>query len=104
LKRFLDDVCIDLNERFSETHPDFEGEASSVSETLDRMSSGITAGIEIFDRNRFCRKIVDGIYETRFNRAIFDVLVGALSEERIREKAIENKDKFMLLRSLKSLL
>lgn len=61
---------------------------------LAEMSDAISAGIRIFGTSKFCRKVVEGQYETRFNRAVFDVQVGALSNNAVRRQALENPDLF----------
>ena len=89
LKSFLDIVCQELNYEF-----DANDDAKKWTEiTLGQMESAIAAAMEIFDQN-VCRKwTVDG-YETRFNRAIFDVIIGSLSNAQLREWALGNKDVF----------
>ena len=59
------------------------------------MNRGIEAGLEIFPEKRFCRKFVGEAYESRFNRAVFDVQVGALSNRSLREKALDEPLKFI---------
>ena len=80
LKAFLDDFCRTKNEDFATT---------SQSETLCKeflleMNEAIDIGLEEFGDKYFCKKYSNGSYETRFNRAVFDVLIGALSHKKIR--------------------
>ena len=90
LKRYLDETCVKYNADFS--NPDFE---NWVSYQLNQLNEAINVGISIFTVNKFCRKFNGTVYETRFNRAIFDVLVGALSDPSFRTWAAENVDSFM---------
>lgn len=89
LKRYLDDTCQLYNKEFED--PD---NVKLISARLDRLNGAISQGLEIFGVNRFCRKFDGKAYETRFNRAIFDVLVGALSEDALRAWAAEHPDQF----------
>ena len=52
-------------------------------------------GLEIFPDRKFCRKFVDGTYEKRFNRAIFDILIYALAHPAMREWAKNNPRAFV---------
>lgn len=54
------------------------------------MNSAIEAGIAEFTDQHFCRKYSGGQYESRFNRAVFDVLVGSLSHDTVRSWAKKN--------------
>jgi len=69
LKKFLDQACIELNSEFQD-RPEFE---EIIEDELQNMLDAIDAGIEIFGRKSFCRKFIDGNFENRFNRAVFDV-------------------------------
>ena len=90
LKKFLDNVCIHLNELFTRD----DGVKQEVAQQLAQMSKGIDAGMRVFGEKRFCRKVVNGEYESRFNRAVFDVLVAALSIAEVRRRALEDPDRF----------
>lgn len=90
LKMFLDDICIRYNRRFE----DDSGFADAIGIRLQQMNEAISAGLEIFPDRKFCRKFVDGEYESRFNRAIFDVVVGALANVRVREWALSAPQNF----------
>lgn len=91
LKAFLDDLCIQYNGKFS----DDEESILAVSQHLLNMNAAISAGIEIFPDKKFCRKFINGKYESRFNRAIFDVLVGALANPEVRGWASKNPEEFV---------
>ncbi|WP_081724576.1 DUF262 domain-containing protein [Asticcacaulis sp. YBE204] len=82
LKAFLDETCIDFNSKFSD-----KTFSTAVETALESMEGAIAVGIEEFGLKKFCRKIVDGNFETRFNRAIFDVLVGSMQNSGIRKFA-----------------
>lgn len=93
LKAFLDDVCKNLNKRFSRD----DGAKLEVENALFEMCEAIKVGITVFGIDKFCRKYVQGGYERRFNRAIFDVLVGALSDPRVRTVASKQPSEFVEL-------
>jgi len=86
LKLFLDDFC-----RIKNT--EFKSDGQETTRTLDLLSdmnAGIDSGLTEFGEREFSRKYSSGAYETRFNRAVFDVLVGALSRENVRNWANTN--------------
>ncbi|MEN5053834.1 DUF262 domain-containing protein [Brevundimonas naejangsanensis] len=89
LKKFIDDVCVDYNEKFQD--PDF---ADTMNERLINFNDAITAAIDIFGNKHVCRKYKEGKYDRLFNRAVFDVIVGSLANEQARDWAIHNKDAF----------
>lgn len=70
---FLDDFCRNRNLQFT-ADPKQETEYQDL---LSLMDEAINAGLAEFGEQSFCRKYSNGTYETRFNRAVFDVLVGA---------------------------
>lgn len=82
LKKFLDNCSLSYNKRFESE--DFR---EYVFRSLAEMNLGIEAGMEIFGEDYFCRKWTEKGYERRFNRAIFDVLVGSLSRPDFRQWA-----------------
>lgn len=84
LKKFLDEFCDHSNVNFAELHPFFE-------EQLRKMDAAITLGMDIFIDNSFCRKYTDGDYESRFNRALFDVLVSSLCDVGFYDYALNNQ-------------
>ena len=90
LKDFLDKTCIELNSNFDEDETSY----STISTELDNLNNAISAGIHIFGEKCFCRKYIRGNYESRFNRAAFDVLVGALSNSDIRKAAMAQPKAF----------
>lgn len=86
LKLFLDEFCNAKNGQFS---ADSNQEAKYYS-LLAEMNDAINVGLEEFGERNFCRKYSGGAYETRFNRAVFDVLIGALSHKSARDWVIKN--------------
>lgn len=80
LKMFLDDFCKIKNAELS-SDPE---EAIKCRNFLLQMNKAINEGLEEFGEQHFCRKYTNEEYETRFNRAVFDVLVGALSHRNVR--------------------
>lgn len=91
LKRFLDDTCVHLNQEFERSPKNAKDE---IADQLKELSQAIETGLKIFGPKKFCRKITDGDYENRFNRAVFDVQVGALSNGNLRKAAEKHPDKF----------
>lgn len=87
LKAFLDKISMTYNDNFDEE--DFRAEVSA---RLQSMNDAIDAGIAIFGEKRFCRKWLGDEYERRFNRAIFDVLVGSLVDGDFRVWAQQNSE------------
>ncbi|WP_172332546.1 DUF262 domain-containing protein [Mangrovicoccus sp. HB161399] len=90
LKDFLDRTCVEFNDRFGNDR-EFR---RYIEDELTKMSEAIGVGLDIFPYRKFCRKFSDGEYESRFNRAVFDVQVGALSDERVREVALLEPETF----------
>ena len=90
LKEFLDSTCTLLNKKFSED----EKVEEETEFYLKEMELAIDTGISVFTQRKFCRKFSDGQYETRFNRALFDILVGSLTNADVRDFALNEPDKF----------
>ncbi|MCE8536778.1 DUF262 domain-containing protein [Ruegeria pomeroyi] len=93
LKSFLDRTCVSLNQEFDSS---LNARVAQCEEILDKMNRAIKLGREIFGSKRFCRKFTEEGYESRFNRAVFDVVVGALSKPDIYEWAEQNGKSFRL--------
>jgi hypothetical protein len=93
LKQFLDDFCRAKNADLS-NNPQNKNYYQS---QLSQMNEAIDLGLQEFGDKYFCRKYSDGVYETRFNRAVFDVLVGALSHPEIRQWVTSNPGQMKLL-------
>jgi len=91
LKKFLDELCTGYNQTYLES----DAAAASVEARLNEMNAAIEVGLAIFPSKKFCRKFVDNDYESRFNRALFDVLVGALSHREVRGWALQNQQDFV---------
>lgn len=91
LKKFLDELCI----RYNGAMANDINVVGDVASRLNEMNMAIAAGIRVFPDKKFCRKFVDGEYERRFNRALFDVLVGALSNPNVRAWALDNREDFV---------
>lgn len=74
LKAFLDDFCRSKNEQFSK-----DSEYIMQTESLlNRMNFAINVGFQEFGEKNFCRKYTGNSYESRFNRAVFDVMMWSL--------------------------
>lgn len=90
LKQFLDETCILLNDSFENN----DRSERDISSHLDNMTEAISLGLKVMGRGKFCKKYTDGKYESRFNRAIFDVEVGALASPDLRARVSEAPEKF----------
>lgn len=86
LKKFLDQTCEIYNKDWNE-----ELEID-ISNRLNNMNDAIDAGLKVFSEKAFCRKFVDDQFENRFNRAIFDIQVGAFSNVEFRAWALEHSE------------
>lgn len=91
LRDFLDKVCVEFNAKADVD----DLYLKKIETALVEMSNGIEAGLEVFENKTFSKKFSEGAYEKRFNRAVFDVQVGALSHPDVRAVAIANKDAFI---------
>lgn len=85
LKTFLDDECKRLNSRWTIEEP-------NIRQKVGQMESAISASYEIFGDNAF-RKYDGHNYETRFNRAVFDILIYYFTDDAIRTSALGKKTK-----------
>ncbi|CAH6670593.1 DUF262 domain-containing protein [Pseudocitrobacter vendiensis] len=77
LKDFLDKVCIKYNEICDDDDGFIDNELKNIYEGF---SKSIDKGMEVFG-NDFCRKFTNGSYDSRFNRAVFDVLSYVLGHD-----------------------
>lgn len=86
LKVFLDGYCRLMNMNFD---MDF------VEERIDRLNEVIDCGLKVFGEKEFGSKYNSSTekFETRFNRAIFDVLATSFESEDFRKFARANPDK-----------
>jgi hypothetical protein len=85
LKTFLDDECKRLNSRWTTDESDIRHKA-------EQMEAAINASYDIFGDNAF-RKYDGQNYETRFNRAVFDILIYYFSDAAVRNSALAKKTK-----------
>lgn len=79
LKQFLDETCKKLNLNWDE-------KCQLLRNQVIELEASHTATKSIFSQNSY-RKWVDGNYETRFNRAIFDIMTLTFSQEESRVAA-----------------
>ncbi|WP_343563562.1 DUF262 domain-containing protein [Kiloniella sp. b19] len=91
LKKFLDETCSTYNEKISRD----ENFLHKVNTTLEKMETAINIAINIFGTN-VCKKwdAHEQRYETRFNRAVFDIIVGSLTNQQVLDWAHQNKREF----------
>lgn len=80
LKRFLDDSCKELNENWGSYEDELDLQLLSFEAAHTTLKS-------IFG-NRPYRKWSGESYESRFNRAIFDVLILSFSDENVRQLVV----------------
>lgn len=85
LKKFLDDECRQLNQRWPK-------EEAAIREKAVQMEAAIGSTYEIFGESAF-RKWDGAKYENRFNRAVFDIMTYYFADGRIRKKALSTKTK-----------
>jgi hypothetical protein len=88
LKKFLDDACRIYGKKIEEDGADTLGSA------LHNFNEAVDSALKIFGPEHVCRKWKNGHFEGRFNRAVFDIIVGSLSNEDLREWALNHKDVF----------
>jgi len=86
LRKYLDEFCVSANANFDQKIGIFSGR-------LVAMNRAISLGMEIFAENTFCRKFTETGYESRFNRALFDVLAGSLCNKEFFDFAASNQQK-----------
>lgn len=93
LKKFLDDSCEYLNKNWKARGVRIRNQASQFEKAADLANS-------VFQGHPF-RKWEDGLFESRFNRAIFDVVIYFFADARVRTAVESNKSK--VLAAFKSL-
>ncbi|MET8912422.1 DUF262 domain-containing protein [Micromonospora sp. NPDC004551] len=84
LKRFLDETCVELNRSWSAQEEDIRNAALQCDEA-------IRATEEIFGSRAFRRRTGKS-WETRFNRAVFDVMTYYFADRNVRNAAVAVKD------------
>jgi hypothetical protein len=94
LKVFLDGICSFYNERW-------DSAAENVERALEQMEASIEAAQSIFGSETACHKWSGTRWERSFNRAIFDVQIGAFANADVREAALPQaealRERFMSL-------
>lgn len=85
LKLFLDDVCRDLNRRWSTAE-------AQVSSEVAAMEEAIAAAQAIFGEDHACHKWSGERWERSFNKAVFDVQIGSLMAPQIRDRALADRE------------
>jgi hypothetical protein len=84
LKKFLDDACVNLNNRWATDEEQFRKIAGQLEEA-------ITTATKIFGSSTVFRKWDGDRFEKPLNRAVFDVITNSLVEPRVRTLALRNK-------------
>ena len=85
LKAFLDYECKQLNSRWG-------SEELEIRQKAAQMEEAISASYEIFGNDAF-RKFDGNVYESRFNRAIFDIVAYYFTDKAARKFALTKKAK-----------
>jgi hypothetical protein len=85
LKEFLDETCKNLNQKWSHS-------SEEIIDNYKELEKAIEASFEIFGEKEAFSRYLNGEYNKRVNRALYDVFVYYLSIKEVREKAIENKE------------
>lgn len=84
IKKFLDDTCQFYNASWQEKEPIIVQQVFDFDASHQRVK-------EIFGIHSY-RKWFAGAYEVKFNRAIFDIMIGAFSIEEVRRVSIGRED------------
>jgi len=93
LKLFLDETCDHFNQEWSDLQPDVKKECK-------QMEAAIKTAVVVFGENEVFRKYLKNGYETRLNRAVFDVVAYAFADPAVRKvlaqpgKAAKMKQEF----------
>ena len=82
LRTFLDRACMRLNS-------DWDIRRSALEAQAEELEGALATVFEIFKEDA-CRKWDGKRFETRINRAVFDIMTFYFSNKEVREKAIEN--------------
>ena len=85
LKAFLDDTCDFYNKNWS-------ARKAAVEKSCEEFEAGIALAIEIFGKKKVLRKHTSDGYETRINRAVFDVISYALANSDVRDALSDPTD------------
>jgi hypothetical protein len=82
LKAFLDTTCENLNKEWPKRQDEIRGQ-------VGELQKAIEATYEIFGGKNAFRKWDGKKYESRFNRAVFDVMLFYFSDPRTRKRALQ---------------
>jgi hypothetical protein len=96
LKKFLDDLCDQLNKGWEN-----EDQKDELQEMSSDFEESIKAALKIFSRSSVFRKWDGERFEKRLNRAIFDVVAHSLADPKLRRAALGRKGQ--VLAAFKSL-
>ncbi|MFJ2134211.1 DUF262 domain-containing protein [Streptomyces sp. NPDC087845] len=88
LKDFLDKTCVHFNKNWSV-------DSGLVAEQLSDMERAIAAAREIFGDDGACHKWSGSRWERAVNRAVFDVQINTLANERVRDAALGKKQEVL---------
>ncbi len=93
LKEFLDHACFDLNQRWAT-------DQEEIRQCAQQLDTALVLTLEVFGHREAFRKWSGGEFETRFNRAVFDVMVfyfARIDRDLILSKRVEIKSAFINL-------
>ncbi len=85
LKDFFDLTCKNLNQKWESDRQEIIGEAK-------KLENAINTTISIFGEKNAFSKFEDNSYTSRFNRALFDIMVYYFSNENIAQSALKQKE------------
>lgn len=86
MQNFLDKTCDLLNNAFIEKENDIKN-------AMSLFSKAVNLAFEIFSNNNAFRKFKDGKYESRYNRAVIDIMLYYFSQFDCKQLSTEQKDK-----------
>jgi hypothetical protein len=81
LKKFLDDTCAKLNQEWISLQPKLHGQVAE-------MEQAFNTTFQVFGDDKAFRKWDGNKYESRFNRAVFDIMMFYFVDAAIGRKAI----------------
>jgi hypothetical protein len=84
LKKFLDDTCVSLNDRWM-------AEEQQLREVATQLDEAIQGAMKVFTRHNVFRKWDGERFERPLNRAVFDVVAASFADPKIRSAALKKK-------------
>ncbi len=85
MSQFLNETTKRLNSKFADRRADIE-------QAVDDFESALRASIDIFGIDKVARKWTGSTFESRWNRAVLDVLLFYFSDAAVRDEAVSRSD------------